>query len=82
MKLHKLTIEVEPFLYADYETTKSLLRVTVRSQSKEIVSQQVLDNSDFESLFDFTFDRAKDVLRRELKKLKDEDKNASIEATK
>lgn len=69
MKLDKLAIEVEPWLLGE---NKYELRIRIITQGKELTSKQILDPDDFESRFDFTFDRAKEILRRELKKVSSE----------
>lgn len=71
MIFDKITIVAEPWRYVSLgDCARYELRITVRLQGHEIVKTIILEEDDFESRFDFTFDRAKEALRHELQKLK------------
>lgn len=74
-RFYSLSIKVEPSVYIQGDQSEwHELEIQLRVGNKIVASKHILDADDFESRFDFTFDRAKEVLRREIQKLSTETK--------
>lgn len=68
-KIDKIEVILEPWVYSQLgDYTRYELRVRVKTGKEEYTQTMILEEDDLESRFEFTFDRAREIVRRELKK--------------
>lgn len=68
-KIEKIEVSLEPWVYSQLgDYTRYELRVRVKTGKEEYTQTMILEEDDLESRFEFTFDRAREIVRRELKK--------------
>lgn len=69
MKFSQLVVVAKPWIYASLgDHSRYELKITVTAENYEVGTTMILEEDDFESRFDFVFNRAREALRVELDK--------------